>query len=185
MNKLTKGSIAAGAAGLLLLGGLGSIAFWTASADLEGGTVTSGTLSLGDPDCSAPWAYEGAGGPVTLIVPGDTITKDCTFTINATGDNLAANLTIPEDVEFTSPAAGTSFTGNVSATYESSGEVDTQTDPVVITEANNGETITATIAVEFPFGTDEDGTSTVNANDMQDIEATLDGISITLTQTES
>src|SRR5690606_22161335 len=67
MNKLLKGSIA-GAAGIaLLLGGAGTLAYWNSSADLGGGTVNSGTLTI---------ANNGAAtvtGPTT-IVPGDSVT---------------------------------------------------------------------------------------------------------------
>lgn len=181
MNKLTKGAIAAGAAGVLLLGGLGSIAFWSDSATVDGGVVTAGTLSLGEPVCADDWVYAignaGAGSTVNLIVPGDTISKECTFVINATGDNLEADLTIPATVDVTGTPAGTTLVANVGATYVSDGAAIT----AKITEANDGDIVTATIEVEFPFG-DE---TTINANDMQSVIATLDEVPITLIQTES
>ena len=46
MNKTTKGAIAAAAAGALLLGGIGSLAYWTDSDPVGGGTFTAGSLSL-------------------------------------------------------------------------------------------------------------------------------------------
>ncbi|MDI9944213.1 alternate-type signal peptide domain-containing protein [Rhodococcus sp. 1.20] len=47
MKKQTKGAIAAAAAGALLLGGAGSLAVWSDSADVSGGgPVTSGALDL-------------------------------------------------------------------------------------------------------------------------------------------
>ncbi len=185
MNKLTKGSIAAAAAGVLLLGGIGTLAFWTDSEIIDGGSVTAGTLSLGPPTCDEAWVYAvdnaGVGDAVALIVPGDTITKDCTFVVNATGDNLEATLTIPDSAEFIlTPAGDTdaeSFEATVAATYVSDGAAINST----ITEANDGDIVTATINVAFPFG-DE---TTINANDMQSVEAQLNEIPITLTQTES
>ena len=60
MNRSTKGAIAAGAAAVLLMGGAGSLAFWTADGDVDGGTVTAGTLSLTDLECDTTWT-EGPG----------------------------------------------------------------------------------------------------------------------------
>ncbi len=185
MNNLTKGSIAAAAAGVLLLGGLGSVAYWSDSQDVDGGKVTAGTLSLGAPACDDGWVYAagnaGAEGPVTLIVPGDTITKDCTFVINATGDNLEADLTIPATTEVTG-GEGTSLEVEITAVYAGAGTG--AGTPSTITSANDGEAVTATIEVAFPFGTNEEGDPLVNANDMQDVTATLNAIPITLTQTD-
>ncbi len=185
MKKSTKGSIAAAAAGVLLIGGLGSVAFWSDSETIDGGSVTAGTLALGTPVCTPTddaWVYAvgnaGAGDPVSLIVPGDTISKVCTFPIVATGDNLEATLSIPASTTVTGTPADTSLVANVSATYAGSGGT-----PItgVITDANNGQTVTATINVAFPFG----DAATINANDMQSVLAELADITVTLTQTES
>lgn len=101
MNKATKGAVAAGAAAVLLLGGLGSFALWSDSEDLDGGTITSGDLSLeqvGEPVWSEVSGDVNAAGvidPATfLIVPGDVITYASTFEINASGDNLLADLSV-------------------------------------------------------------------------------------------
>ena len=48
MNKASKGALAALAAGVLLLGGAGSLAFWTDTAEVAGGAINSGELSLTD-----------------------------------------------------------------------------------------------------------------------------------------
>ena len=185
MNKSTKGALAAAAAAVLLLGGAGTLAFWTAETDLEGGDVISGELKLENASCDAAWVYaEGAasaGDPVALFVPGDVITKDCTFDIVATGDNLSATLTVPDTAEFGSvePAAA-SLEAEVAATYVD--DVGAAL-PATITDADDG-TVTATITVTFPFGTDETGTPLVNANDTQGVTATLDEITVSLVQTD-
>ena len=41
MNRTTKGAIAAGAAAVLLLGGAGSLAYWSDCQDAAGGTINS------------------------------------------------------------------------------------------------------------------------------------------------
>ena len=78
MNKTTKGSLAAGAAAVLLLGGAGSLAYWTDAASIDGGSITSGTLTLDAGTC-AGWTYSdgaaGAGKTVELFVPGDLVTN--------------------------------------------------------------------------------------------------------------
>lgn len=46
MNKTTKGALAAGAAGILLLGGAGSYALWSDAETVQGGTITAGNLDI-------------------------------------------------------------------------------------------------------------------------------------------
>ncbi|KQY64204.1 MULTISPECIES: alternate-type signal peptide domain-containing protein [unclassified Nocardioides] len=184
MKKSTKGSIAAAAAAVLLLGGAGSLAYWSDSTPLSGGDIDSGELSLSDATCDAGWVYgpgnAKAGQAVGLIVPGDTIVKDCEFTIAAAGDNLTATLTTPDtaDVTVTSTPEPTTLVLNVDATYV---DQDDAPLPVQVTSANDGDVVTATLAVEFPFG----DVAAINANDTQNLAATLDAITVTLTQTEA
>lgn len=177
MKKSTKGAIAAAAAAVLLLGGAGTLAFWSDSETIPGGTVSSGELSLSEPECDADWVYAAGnanpGGTVGLIVPGDAISKECTFDIAAKGDNLNAELTTVDTVDITAAPAAPTFNATVAATYSGAG--------TAVTEARDGETVTATITVTFPYGDD----TTVNVNDTQNVTATLDDIDITLVQTES
>lgn len=175
MNTTTKGALAAGTAAVLMLGGAGTLAYWSDSATVNGGSISSGALTLEAVGCDAVWTYAAGPGPVTTVVPGDTITKECTFTIGAVGDHLQAAPTLPGTVTFTPAASGT-LSLPVSATYEVAGG------PLVgnITEANDGDTLTATISVDFPFGT----AATVNANDTQGFTKTLDALTVSLTQVD-
>ncbi len=199
MKKSTKGAVAAAAAGVLLLGGAGSLAYWTADGTVTGGDITAGDLTLTDGDCDADWTYAGTATVVDLFVPGDEITKTCTFDLTASGDNLEAELGAPDTVAVTTDATGTSFDIDVEATYSKLASGGTApADTVVIAD---GDTVTsddddATITVEFtvtiPFGTDDDGNDVngdpvgagtpINANDTQNIVATLDNLTVTLTQ---
>jgi alternate signal-mediated exported protein len=187
MKKSTKGAVAAAAAGVLLLGGAGSLAYWTAEGTVTGGDITAGDLKLSNADCDADWVYAGTTTTVQLFVPGDEITKQCTFDLEATGDNLAAELTAPDTATVTTDPADTSFDVDVAATYTktlgTAAAVDVA-DGDTVTSSDDGSVITATIAATIPFGTDEDGTPKVNANDTQDIVATLDDITVTLTQVD-
>lgn len=177
MKKSAKGAIAAAAAGVLLLGGAGSLAFWSDSSTISGGEVVSGTLALSDAVCGDDWVYATgnarAGEKVNLIVPGDSISKACTFNVTATGDNLTADLTTPAEIPITTTDS-TTFTATVAAAYTIE---DVPAEPT-ITSDNNGNEVTATITATFPFG---DKTAT-NANDTQGVTATLDAIDVTLVQ---
>lgn len=187
MNKTTKGSLAAGAAAVLLLGGAGSLAYWTDSATVNGGSVNSGFLTLDDGDCDDSWVYAAGsaspGATVVNFVPGDIVTKQCTFVIGAEGDNLAATPAIPASVTITPTPAAPSFTATVGATYTLAGAAYSASTP--ITEDDDGDALVATILVTIPFGTNEAGVPLVNANDTQNITAALADLTVTLTQNET
>lgn len=182
MKKSTKGALAAGAAAVLLLGGGGSLAYWTATGTVDGGSFDTGTLGLTADDCStAAWTYATpghVGEAVTLVVPGDSIQKDCTFTVAATGDHLAATADAPGTVDVTPTPAAPTVQATVAATYDIGG---TALPPGgTITSANDGQTLTAHLVVTFPYG---DG-STIDFNDTQNINAALSALTVTLTQTD-
>ncbi len=167
MNKTTKGSLAAGAAAVLLLGGAGSLAYWTDDATVDAGVINSGFLTLDEGVCDAEWTYAGATagtGIVENFVPGDVVTKDCTFIINADGDNLSATPTVSDTVSYTVNGSalplpgqpGETFEADVTATYTVDGSAyDATTNP--ITEQAGDQPLVATIVVSIPFGTDDDG----------------------------
>jgi len=177
MKSLTKGVLAAGGA-VLLIGGAGTLAYWTAEDSADGGSINAGSLTLTSNDDCDDWTYAAgsasAGQPVTAFVPGDVVTTTCTFTVGAEGDNLSAAVTVPSSLDFTTTPSGTSFTADVDAGYTLDGA------PLggTVTDADDGKTLAATFEVTIPYG-DED---TVNANDTQDITATLDTLTVSLTQ---
>lgn len=190
MKRSTKGAMAAAAAGVLLLGGATSLAYWTADGNADGGSITAGKLTLSDGNCDAAWKYAagsaGAGNTVALFVPGDVVTKQCTFTVGATGDNLKAEIDAPDSVDYTSVPTGTSLSLTADATFAISGSPGrVLADGDNITSADGGQTITATFEVTVPFGTDETGAPKINSNDTQNIVATLNQLTVTLTQVPS
>ncbi|WP_067432023.1 alternate-type signal peptide domain-containing protein [Nocardioides jensenii] len=162
MKKSTKGSIAAAAAAVLLMGGAGSLAYWSDSADVDGGSVTAGSLDLSNMTCAPTWT-EGADTDVQLIVPGDTITKQCTGTITMTGDHISADVTLDDASVATAEAAF-----NLPATAG---------DAVDITAGLTGGgtvsssgPISVTITVDWPYGSvadnDAQGVSTSALDDL-------------------
>lgn len=185
MKKTTKGALAAAAAGTLLLGGAGSLAFWTASQTATGGSFTTGTLTLSTPTCTG-WTYAtgnpngNVGGAVTLVVPGDVIAKTCDFTVGATGDNLKATLGAPSNVSISTPAGTTSFKGEANTTFTLNSVA--IANGATVTSADNGHTLAATFTVTFDHGTDGTGSPVVNWNDTQSKTSNLGDLTVSLTQ---
>jgi alternate signal-mediated exported protein len=171
MTNSLKGTFAALAAAILLLGGAGSLAYWTDSENLPGTSISSGELDLGTPSCGSGWVLDGGAAFTTQeIVPGDVLTKTCTLDLVASGAHLGADL----DIGTPTWAATNALTDELdpTATFEVNGEPTSH-----ITSADDigsGE-IVATIQVVF------DGPSATNGS--QDLTAALQTIAITATQT--
>lgn len=171
MKKTTKGALAAGAAAVLLLGGAGSLAYWTSTGTVEGGTINAGTLSITAPSCG-DWTYDSseaaAGATFTpgtsLLVPGDVISKTCTTTLTATGEHMRGTLVA------STPSAATPFTVGVSSITDATTALGTGGE---FTEANNGDTLSVTVTVTLPANSD---------NTTKGATATLDDITLTATQ---
>ena len=101
MKKVTKGIVAAGLGAALLVGGAGTMAVWTEDETVGGGAINAGHLNLVtdgtnagcgdwmlDTGESVPSTYT-AGDP---LVPGDVLTRDCAYTIEAEGNHLRATV---------------------------------------------------------------------------------------------
>lgn len=167
MKKSTKGAVAAAAASVLLLGGAGSLAFWTSTATVAGSAISSGTLALTNGDCGDGWILDGGEivGDVALvdsIVPGDVLTKTCTYTINAAGDHLRATL----------DAEGADATDALAPSIDVDTDFDVDGDNSVTTidEGNDGSTLTATITVTFDSAADN--TTKLSSVDLSDYVVT-------------
>jgi alternate signal-mediated exported protein len=195
MKKSTKGALAVGAAAILLMGGGTTLAFWTDQATAEGGTITHGSLAIEPVSCQPTWFHADGGTAtteaVTEVVPGDQIAKTCTFTVDAEGDHLAATVDAPDTLTWTAVGGGalpegTTFTATVGATYTIGPDATVIADGGTITEANDGQTLTATFLVDIPYGSDtgDAADGAVNENDTMSLAAELDTLTVTLTQTD-
>lgn len=190
MNKTTKGALGASAAAVLLLGGAGSLAYWTDGATVNGGEVNSGFLTLDNGTCDASFVHGNGlarGTVVKKIVPGDVITKTCTFTIGADGDNLSATLATAETATLFTKSGNTaeSLSLPVDYTYKLDGAAFPDTG--VVTDKDKDQVLVATIEVKFPYGTPETvvngaAVNGVNDNDTQNLLVKLDDLSVTLKQ---
>ena len=175
MKKSTKGALAAAAAGSLLLGGAGSLAYWTDAESITGTSITSGHLSLDTTGCDG-WKLADATTSVAYasqkLVPGDRLTNHCVYTVAMEGTNLTAKLDV------TAPT----LTGTLSTALVKSGSTfkvnGSGASPVTVTPGtavsiNGGDTVTADIVVELPNSA---------AVTTMDKAATLENITVTATQ---
>lgn len=176
MQKSTKGALAAAAAGTLLLGGAGSLAYWTSAQTVDGTSIEAGHLKLNTPDCGAGWQLDGT--PKTnytdqLLVPGDTLTKVCTFTVDAAGSHLTADFDVTGGGDTGTQALLDETT--VTAVYKVNGNAVGTTDVPVA----NGDTVTVDLTLDWPIGTGVDNDTNVAAGGVTE---TLDAITVTATQ---
>jgi alternate signal-mediated exported protein len=169
VKKSTKGAVAASAAALLLLGGMGTQAGWTDQAADGGGTMASGYLRL-DATCDG-WLLDGVAvrdlSNVRLI-PGSDLMQVCRFTVDMLGTSLSAELDVSQP-QFTARNGLTSAL-QVNAEFRD-GEGDVVSGPVA--SITDGEVYTATLTVALP----DDAPATA-----QDLTAVLGDITVTARQ---
>lgn len=175
MKKSTKGALAAGAAGVLLLGGAGSLAYWTDAGTVNGTDITSGHLAL-DPvaaECDDTWRLNDTEDYVAqVLVPGDTLTRHCTYTVDMAGDNLEAELDVSAPDLTGTLADGLSMAGS-SFTVDGVDIV-----PGAPTTIVDGASVAVDLEVDFA----EDGTADNAYNDADGLAAALDDVTVTATQ---
>lgn len=174
MKKTTKGALAAGSAAVLLMGGAGTLAYWTDSVTAEGTDITSGHLSLDLDECQG-WELDG-GDAYTgqLLVPGDELTQDCTYTLDIAGEHLREvdfDVTLPSDV--TGAQALIDEIG-VTTDVELNG-VD-QGDGTDVAVAD-GDSVTVSIVVTWPYGVEDNDSNVVGG-----LQAALDDLTVVVTQ---
>lgn len=176
MNKATKGALAAVAAGTLMLGGAGTLAYWNGTSNVDGATINSGELDISDtPVCTGAglhdWQFDG-GDPFNpgtdSVVPGDTITKVCNLTLSLAGTNIGAALSLDSPTYET--ANGLTAALPATATFQVDGA------PYTAPIQGAGEyDVTVTISVPFDYAT--------ATNTSQDLAAHLEDVTIQATQT--
>lgn len=177
MNKSIKGALAAGAAAVLLLGGAGSLAFWTDSETVDGGTINAGQMTLSAPDCttatgSHDWQLDD-GTPfvpgATEVVPGDSISKVCDMSLVLEGEHIGATLEIDDTNIAGDDTLATELTADATFTVDGAAYA-----PIT---APGTHAVRATITVTF------DGPGATNAS--MDDTVNLDAVTVTATQTHN
>jgi len=176
MNKPTKGALAAAAAGVLLLGGAGTLAFWTDTETTPGVTINTGHLDLTDLDCGTGWTLDGGTAYTSqLLVPGDSLTKTCTAQLDIAGTHFTQAdfaVTVPSDLtgsaallaELSAPVIDVTVNGSPQASATNVAVAD-------------GDAVAVAITIEWPYGVEDNDTNVVGG-----VSATLDQISIKVTQ---
>jgi alternate signal-mediated exported protein len=168
MKKATKGALAAAAAGSLLIGGFGSLAYWSDTKTVDGGSIASGSITLSAVSCPTNFTHTEAGSNptvVTKIVPGDTITKQCTGTLVLVGDHIGATVALD-------PASITSLNGSLGTEVTAAA---TMVSPAATVSLAGNYTVTINIDVTFP--------TTVTSVASQNSTASLNTLSLVATQT--
>ena len=174
MNRSMKGVLAAATAAVLLLGGGGTLAFWTDTIDVPATTIASGQLDLTAPDCGTGWTLDsGAAYTTQPLVPGDSLSKSCTFTVDAAGEHLAADFDVSAPTDVTGAQALVDELTVASSYTVNGAPVGTSEVPIA-----DGDTVVATIQVSWPYCCLDNDSNAVGG-----LTATLDAITITATQT--
>lgn len=176
MNKFVKGSVAAGAGLVLLLGGAGSLAYWSSSTDLGASTISAGALGIA--------ATDGAWAPaIDEWVPGDESTYSTTLTLTAEGDSIEGTIVLDSDSIVITPAAADQFEivlgQGAAATTTGTGTVvfDDATETFTF-DGPGTYTIPVQIAVVFPFQTTEQ-------NGSKNATVDFSGVSFIATQADA
>lgn len=168
MQNSIKGALAAVVGGSLLLGGAGSLAYWNDSDTVDGTDLASGTFELAAPTCSG-WKLDGDTAYTTQkLVPGDSLTQECTLAVTAVGEHIAATFDVS--------TPGWDSTDPLTSELAVDADYAIGADPVTVFPAAiaDQDVITATVSVTF------DGAAATNAS--QTITNALKDITITATQ---
>ncbi|WP_394941399.1 alternate-type signal peptide domain-containing protein [Psychromicrobium sp. YIM B11713] len=186
MNKVAKAGVAAGIAGLLLLGGAGTYALWQDSKTVDAGTVQTGQLKL-TLGAAGTWkdiSSDVTGAPAIdpaafKLVPGDTIRFSQGLTILADGKNLKGQLTIDQSsINAAIPAAWQPYvTVSVAPANLPAGV--TNTAGVLSFTAPGSYTFDVGITVAFAKGTNASGT---DDETIENQSANLNGLALKLEQ---
>ncbi|MFQ6484496.1 alternate-type signal peptide domain-containing protein [Brachybacterium epidermidis] len=176
MNKFAKGSLAAGAGLVLLLGGAGTLAYWNTDIELTGGGVSAGTLEL-----TADTEQLIKAGPVTLA-PGDEQTFSAELNLLAEGEGIQGTVALDETsilyynaegVE--TPDLAEKYDVEITLAEEPEGGLSASGDTLVFTQP--GEyTIDVEVTIALPYGDSVD-------NSTQGSSVNFEKVSFVATQT--
>ncbi|RZU67073.1 alternate signal-mediated exported protein [Microterricola gilva] len=172
MKKITKAAIAGTVGAALLVGGAGSLAFWTDTAtgpqiDIQSGQLDLGTVGTGTWTIqqSAAGVSPAQAAAVTFapasdkIVPGDVLTTTVSVPVTLDGKNIKAKFDVAVKAlvagNATATAADTALitalnTGGVKVTKINGTAVAAGTTSANLTA---GATVPVEISVTFPWGT--------------------------------
>lgn len=188
MKRITKHVVAGSVAAAVIVGGAGSFALWSDTADFSGGSINSGTLAVHDLGSSwtdvSPDRADG-GKSIDLAsfsaVPGDTLEGTYKVDVELTGDNMVA------EVRLDSAALSGTLAAGVDVTYDlyvggvervSDAALGTGTSNVIVraselTAAPGAEDVKVVVTAKF-----DPNAST----SLQNASASLSGLGVNVTQ---
>ncbi|UVE96627.1 alternate-type signal peptide domain-containing protein [Dietzia sp. B32] len=181
MKKTTKGALAAGAAAVLLAGGAGTYAAWTASVTAPNATtIDAGHLKITQTGTGA-WHWGTATGDVLTtgqtIVPGDTVVYVANYALDIKGTNLTAAATLTGTATATDADAPVPAGLADELTVTSAQTVSGGADLADLDETDTGETITVATTVVF------DPNITVGNQAGMDGKVSISNVGVVLKQT--
>jgi len=190
MRHPIKAALAATAGGALLLGGAGSLAYWSDEEVIPGGTINGGSLDLTSADCGVGWELNGEGVTFNFsrpLVPGDVLTKTCSYVLDATGDNLQADVaaSAPDFGAVTALTAELDFTSSFTLDAVGAPAPAAFTPTAQITEADDGKELIASLIVDFDFASATNASNSGVEYNPAPLQAALEDITITVTQTDA
>ncbi|MGO2863619.1 MAG: alternate-type signal peptide domain-containing protein [Brevibacterium sp.] len=175
MKNSTKALIAGGVGVALLVGGAGTVAFWTDSEDGGEGVITAGNLDLGDlGDDTGDWTIQHLADPDNPdsatdpepfdpknhhIVPGDILSFTQNVPVTLDGKNIAAHFVGDVTVEAGSGAGSDELAKAIEKQDLATVEATDATTPLqvdgddIVTGQGTGE-VEVTTSVTFPWGTE-------------------------------
>lgn len=183
-------AVAAAVAAVLLLGGQGSLAFWTSSAPLSSTSLSSGSLILtaqtptgGTQGCTS-WTLTQTGGTATgspgstavptYLQPHDVLSQTCTYRLTATGTHVKGTIKVSTGTGYQAPPAGVTFsTASISlgSTVGSAGSV-----------AFNAASNNSVLTIVFRLSVDDATTSQTAPVPAYGGTFSTDGLSLVATQ---
>jgi alternate signal-mediated exported protein len=150
MNRMTKGAIATGIGVALLLGGGGTLAWWSVSEKSEAGTITAGNLNL-KTKVAGLWSSNLTKTPVNIethkVIPGETLTYTKTLAASVEGTNLEAELSLVGNDSLN----GFGDTVETTTTFKKVGETSESANMVLTGPAD----VVAVTKFEFKSGTEK------------------------------
>ncbi|SEB92280.1 alternate signal-mediated exported protein, RER_14450 family [Paramicrobacterium humi] len=177
MKKSTTAALAGGLGFVLLLGGAGTLAYWSDADAASPETIASGTLDLGTAT-SGNWTVRHGANDTTPdaytgpIVPGDILTKTIDVPVTMIGQNLAADLTVANPSVLNASAANQGLQKALKIQVVSVNGKAGQS--ASLTAADDKKSVPVVVSVTFPSGASSD-----NAAASQSLQF---GVSYTLTQ---
>lgn len=176
-KKTAVAAVAAAAGAILLLGGAGTLAYWTDTETSAAQTISSGTLDLGTIADSGNWTIKHvADGKETTdaaftgpIVPGDVLTTTVDVPVTLAGQNIKATLAIGDPTITGDQALADALEVDIVSVDGAAGDTKT------FTGATSG-TVPVVVQVTFPWGAEAE------YNDVTELKSLQFAAEYTLTQ---